>query len=117
VLQLLDAAQRGPRDHRDALGGGVQPRAPAQVGGGGDEQRRGAGANPERRRRQLLDLAAPSDPEVGGGETLDRRQTIGAGQQAGPERVQIETDRRGHAAGDDRHGLRTQRSRSRCRRN
>ena len=116
VLDLFHAAQRGADHDGDAVLRGAETRAGAQVRGGADEQRGRARAHAGRDRRQLLDLAAAADAKIVGAKTLDGRERVAAAEEAGPERVQIEAERRDHAGGEDGDGLRMQEHRSRRRR-
>ena len=116
MLELLDTAEGGAHDDGDARRGGTQARPAAEIGAGGDQQRGRARADPGRHRGDLLDLTAAPDAQVVGGKALDGGQRVGAAEQTGPECVQVGTDRRDDAGGEDRDGLRTQRPRSTRRR-
>jgi hypothetical protein len=110
VLELLHAAEGGPDHHG-------QPRTPDVEGDAGEqvagrrlqEPRRPApGDRATAGRRQLLDLPAPADAEVGDREALDGADAVDAGLEAGPERVEIGAERRDRAGRDDGDGLRIQ---------
>src|SRR5262249_9225770 len=81
----------GPR-----LAGGVD-----QEAGGAARGRALAGGPP----RQLLDLAAPGHPEVAHREVLDLGDPAGAGNEPGPEGVEVLADRADDAGAGHRDRL------------
>ena len=113
-LALLDAAERGADDDREARGRHrANPALRGQLVGGRDQEPRGAAlrhAAPRLDPRELLDLAAAAHAEVADREALDLRDARGAGDQRRPEGVEILADRRHDAARlddnalGDRHG-------------
>src|SRR5262249_2630223 len=66
TLQLLDAAERGTDDDREAGGLGVESRAAPQIVRGGEQELRGAACDAPTPvdRRHALDLAPTSHAEV-----------------------------------------------------
>jgi hypothetical protein len=92
------AAARGP---------GASASPTEEVVGGLQQQRRrpapGRGASTQR--RDLLDLAAAPDAQVGDGEALDAGGAVHAGHERRPEALEIQAERRGDTGREHRHGL------------
>jgi hypothetical protein len=105
ALELFHSAEGRAQHHGDPRRIRGERGAREEIVSGRQHQRGGAAARrrPVAQRRELLDLAATADSQIGDVEPLDPARPVDAGHQRRPEAVEVETERRGDTRRDDRN--------------